>query len=235
MSAMKCLFQLMADKKASDIFLSIGAPINIKINGLAMPVNQTILTSSAVQSLLYEVLNEHQVREFEEELELNTAYTLEGVGTFRISAFRQKGTPAVVVRYIPGAVPPIDSLGLPPVLKEIVMQKRGLVLMIGATGSGKSTSLAAMIDYRNAEKSGHILTLEDPVEFIFKNRKSIVNQREVGTDTKAFPVALKNALRQAPDVILIGEIRDRETMSMALHTRERPGRRIRRSASPAVL
>ena len=216
MSAMKRLFQLMADKKASDIFLSIGAPINIKINGLAMPVNQTILTSSAVQSLLYEVLNEHQVLEFEEELELNTAYTLEGVGTFRISAFRQKGTPAVVVRFIPGAVPPLDSLGLPPVLKEIVMQKRGLILMVGATGSGKSTSLASMIDFRNAEKSGHILTLEDPVEFIFKNRKSIVNQREVGTDTKAFQTALKNALRQAPDVILIGEIRDRETMSMAL-------------------
>jgi twitching motility protein PilU len=216
MSAMKRLFQLMSDKKASDIFLSIGAPITIKINGVAMPVNQSILTPSAVQTLLYEVLNEHQVREFEEELELNTAYTMEGVGTFRISAFRQKGTPAVVVRYIPGSVPPLDSLGLPPVLKEIVMQKRGLILMIGATGSGKSTSLAAMIDYRNAERSGHILTLEDPVEFIFKNRKSIVNQREVGTDTKAFPVALRNALRQAPDVILIGEIRDRETMSMAL-------------------
>jgi len=216
MSAMKRLFQLMADKKASDIFLSIGAPINIKINGVAMPVNQTILTASAVQTLLYEVLNEHQVREFEEELELNTAYTMEGVGTFRISAFRQKGTPAVVVRYIPGSVPALASLGLPPVLKEIVMQKRGLILMVGATGSGKSTSLAAMIDYRNAEKSGHILTLEDPVEFIFKNRKSIVNQREVGTDTKAFPIALKNALRQAPDVILIGEIRDRDTMSMAL-------------------
>jgi len=216
MSAMKRLFQLMADKKASDIFLSIGAPINIKINGNAMPVNQTILTSSAVQTLLYEVLNEHQVREFEEELELNTAYTLEGVGTFRISAFRQKGTPAVVVRFIPGSVPPLDSLGLPSVLKEIVMQKRGMILMVGATGSGKSTSLASMIDYRNAERPGHILTLEDPVEFIFKNRKSIVNQREVGTDTKAFQTALKNALRQAPDVILIGEIRDRETMSMAL-------------------
>jgi twitching motility protein PilU len=216
MSAMKRLFQLMSDKKASDIFLSIGAPITIKINGVAMPVNQSILTPSAVQTLLYEVLNEHQVREFEEELELNTAYTMEGVGTFRISAFRQKGTPAVVVRYIPGNVPPLDSLGLPPVLKEVVMQKRGLILMVGATGSGKSTSLAAMIDYRNAERSGHILTLEDPVEFIFKNRKSIINQREVGTDTKAFQTALKNALRQAPDVILIGEIRDRETMSMAL-------------------
>jgi twitching motility protein PilU len=216
MSAMKRLFQLMSDKKASDIFLSIGAPITIKINGVAMPVNQTILTPSAVQTLLYEVLNEHQVREFEEELELNTAYTMEGVGTFRISAFRQKGTPAVVVRYIPGSVPPLDTLGLPPILKEIVIERRGLILMVGATGSGKSTSLAAMIDHRNAERSGHILTLEDPVEFIFKNRKSIVNQREVGTDTKAFAIALKNALRQAPDVILIGEIRDRETMSMAL-------------------
>jgi twitching motility protein PilU len=216
MSAMKRLFQLMADKKASDIFLSIGSPINIKINGVAMPVNQTVLTTSAVQTLLYEVLNEHQVREYEEELELNTAYTLEGVGTFRISAFRQKGTPAVVVRYIPGTVPPLDSLHLPAVLKEIVVQKRGLILMVGATGSGKSTSLAAMIDHRNAERSGHILTLEDPVEYIFKNRKSIVNQREVGTDTKSFPIALRNALRQAPDVILIGEIRDRDTMSMAL-------------------
>jgi twitching motility protein PilU len=216
MSAMKRLFQLMSDKKASDIFLSIGAPITIKINGVAMPVNQSILTPSAVQTLLYEVLNEHQVREFEEELELNTAYTMEGVGTFRISAFRQKGTPAVVVRYIPGSVPPLDTLGLPAILKEIVVEKRGLILMVGATGSGKSTSLAAMIDHRNAERSGHILTLEDPVEFIFKNRKSIVNQREVGTDTKAFPVALRNALRQAPDVILIGEIRDRDTMSMAL-------------------
>jgi twitching motility protein PilU len=216
MSAMKRLFQLMADKKASDIFLSIGAPINIKINGVAMPVNQTILTSSAVQTLLYEVLNEHQVREYEEELELNTAYTLEGVGTFRISAFRQKGTPAVVVRYIPGTVPPLDSLNLPPVLKEIVVQKRGLILMVGATGSGKSTSLAAMIDFRNAERPGHILTLEDPVEYIFRNRKSIVNQREIGTDAKSFPIALRNALRQAPDVILIGEIRDRDTMSMAL-------------------
>jgi twitching motility protein PilU len=216
MSAMKRLFQLMSDKKASDIFLSIGAPITIKINGVAMPVNQTILTPSAVQTLLYEVLNEHQVREFEEELELNTAYTMEGVGTFRISAFRQKGTPAVVVRYIPGSVPPLDTLGLPPILKEIVIERRGLILMVGATGSGKSTSLAAMIDHRNAERSGHILTLEDPVEFIFKNRKSIINQREVGTDTKAFPIALRNALRQAPDVILIGEIRDRDAMSMAL-------------------
>jgi len=216
MSAMKRLFQLMADKKASDIFLSVGAPINIKINGVAMPVNQTVLNSDAVRQLLNEVMTERQIRTFEDELELNTAYTMEGVGTYRISAFWQKGTPAVVVRYIPNAVPPIDSLALPGILKDIIMQKRGLMLMVGATGSGKTTTMAAMLDYRNAQKSGHILTLEDPVEYVFQNRKSIVNQREVGTDTKAFPVALRNALRQAPDCILIGEIRDRETMSMAL-------------------
>jgi twitching motility protein PilU len=216
MSAMKRLFQIMAEKKASDIFVSVGAPINIKINGVAMPVNQATMTAETVQQLLYEVLNERQIKEYEEEMELNTAYNLPEVGTFRISAFRQKGSPAVVVRYIPGSIPAIDSLGVPEVLKEVTMQKRGLILMVGATGSGKSTSLAAMLDFRNERKSGHILTLEDPVEFIFQNKKSIVNQREVGTDTKAFEVALKNALRQAPDCILIGEIRDKQTMAMAL-------------------
>ena len=216
MSAIKRLFQLMAEKNASDIFLSVGAPISIKINGVAMPVNQTIMTAETVKQLLYEILTEKQIREFEEEMELNTGYTFEGVGSFRISAFRQKQTPAVVVRYIPGAIPPLDSLGLPSVLKEVIMQKRGLMLMVGATGSGKSTSLAAMLDYRNSLQSGHILTLEDPVEYIFQNKRSIVNQREIGTDTKAFWVALRNALRQAPDCILIGEIRDRETMAMAL-------------------
>jgi len=216
MSAMKRLFQVMADKKASDIFLSVGSPINIKINGVAVPVNQTIMTADTVRQLLNEVLTERQAKEYEEEMELNTAYNLEGVGAFRISAFRQKGSPAVVVRYIPGSIPALDSLGLPEILKEVIMQKRGLVLMVGATGSGKSTSLAAMLEHRNGLKSGHILTLEDPVEFIFRNKKSIVNQREVGTDTKAFEVALKNALRQAPDCILIGEIRDKQTMSMAL-------------------
>ncbi len=216
MSAMKKLFAIMADKKASDIFVSVGAPINIKINGVAMPVNQTTMTAETVQQLLYEVLNERQIKEYEEEMELNTAYNLAGVGTFRISAMRQKGSPAVVVRYIPGTIPTIDSLGVPEVLKEVIMGKRGLILMVGATGSGKSTSLSAMLDFRNERKSGHILTLEDPVEFIFQNKKSIVNQREVGTDTKAFEVALKNALRQAPDCILIGEIRDKQTMAMAL-------------------
>jgi twitching motility protein PilU len=194
----------------------VGAPINIKINGIAVPVNQTTMTTETVEQLLYEVLNERQIREFEEEMELNTAYNLAGVGTFRISAFRQKGSPSVVVRYIPASIPPIDTLGLPEVLKEVILRKRGLILVVGATGSGKSTSLAAMLDYRNERNTGHILTLEDPVEFIFQNKKSIVNQREIGTDTKHFEIGLKNALRQAPDCILIGEIRDKPTMGMAL-------------------
>jgi twitching motility protein PilU len=216
MSAMRRLFQLMADKKASDIFISVGAPINIKINGVALPINQTLMTPDAVKQLLYELLSDRQIKEFEEEMELNTAHTVEGIGTFRMSAFRQKGSPAVVVRYIPGLIPGIDTLGMPEVLKETMMQKRGLVLLVGATGSGKSTTLAAMLDYRNGQKPGHILTLEDPIEYVFQNRKSIVNQREVGNDTKSMQVALRNALRQAPDCILIGEIRDQPAMSMAL-------------------
>jgi twitching motility protein PilU len=216
MSAMKRLFQLMAEKKASDIFISVAAPINIKINGVAIPVNQQVMDSTTITTLLYEVITEKQKKEYEETLELNTAYTLPGVGSFRISAFRQKNSPAVVVRYIPGTIPRFDSLNLPPILKEIIMEKRGLILMVGATGSGKSTSLSAMLDFRNEQKPGHILTLEDPVEFIFQNKKCIVNQREVGTDTLDFKIALKNALRQAPDCILIGEIRDKDTMASAI-------------------
>jgi len=216
MSAMKRLFQLMAEKKASDIFLSIGSPINIKINGIAVPVNQQVMSSETIISLLHEVLTDKQKKEFEESLELNTAFAMPPVGSFRISAFRQKGSPAVVVRYIPGTVPSFESLHVPDVLKEVIMEKRGLVLMVGATGSGKSTTLAAMLDYRNEQKPGHILTIEDPVEFLFQNKKCIVNQREVGTDTLDFKLALKNALRQAPDCILIGEIRDKDTMAAAI-------------------
>jgi twitching motility protein PilU len=216
MAAMKRLFKLMAEKKASDIFLSVGSPINIKISGTVMPINQQVMDSANITNLLYEVLSDKQKKEFEDTLELNTAFPVAGVGSFRISAFRQKTTPAVVVRYIPIDVPDIDTLGIPPVLKEVIMEKRGLVLMVGATGSGKSTTLAALLELRNATKSGHILTLEDPVEFIFTNKKCLVNQREVGTDTLDFRIALKNALRQAPDCILIGEIRDKDTMAAAI-------------------
>ena len=216
MSAMKRLLQLMAEKNASDIYLSVGAPINIKISGNAVPVNQTVMTPDTVKQLLYEILNDKQIRVFEDELELNTGYIYDNVGNYRISAFQQKGTPAVVIRYIPSSIPAIDTLDLPDTLKGIIMRKRGLVLMVGATGSGKTTSIAAMLDHRNSEKAGHILTLEDPIEFVFKSKKSIVNQREVGSDTKLFQTALKNALRQAPDCILIGEIRDRDTMTSSL-------------------
>ena len=216
MGTMQRLFQLMAEKKASDLFVSVGSPINIKINGNAVPINQTIMDSATIMGLFGEVLNEKQMNEFLEELEFNGAYNMPGTGNFRLSCFRQKGSPAMVVRYIPADIPAFETLHLPPVLTEVIMEKRGLILMVGATGSGKSTTLTSMLDYRNARKAGHILTLEDPVEFIFQNKKSIVNQREVGSDTKAFHIALKNALRQAPDVIFIGEIRDKDTMSQSI-------------------
>ena len=216
MGAMQRLFTLMAEKKASDIFVSAGAPINIKINGVAMPVNQQVMDSTTIMNLLGEILTARQLAEFEEQLELNTGYALEGVGNFRISVMRQKGTPAFVVRYIPAEIPKFETLNLPPVLTDVILEKRGLILMVGATGSGKSTTLTSLLDYRNERKTGHILTLEDPIEFIFRNKKSIVNQREVGSDTRAFQVALKNALRQAPDCIFIGEIRDKDTMSQAI-------------------
>jgi twitching motility protein PilU len=214
--AMRRLLELMAEKQASDIFISVGTPIAIKINGITMPINQQNITPDNVRALMGEIMNQRQLREFEENFELNTSYPITGIGSFRVSAFMQRSTPAVVVRYIPRDVPAYDTLGLPPVLKEVVMEKRGLMLMVGATGSGKSTSLAALIDYRNAQRSGHIITIEDPIEFLFKHKKSIVNQRELGTDAKSYQIALKNALRQAPDVILIGEIRDHETMTMAI-------------------
>ena len=216
MATMDRLFQLMKEKNASDIFVSVGSPINIKISGVAMPINQQIMDAATINGLLHEILSPVQFHEFEETLELNTGYALEGVGNFRLSVFRQKGTPALVVRYIPAEIPRLETLNVPDVLAEVIMEKRGLVLMVGATGSGKSTTLTAMLDYRNERKSGHILTLEDPIEFIFRNKKSIVNQREVGADTRTFQAALKNALRQAPDCIFIGEIRDKDTMSQAI-------------------
>lgn len=216
MSNMHKLFRLMADKKASDLFFSCGAPITIKINGNAMPVNATVIDEPAMMNLLREALSESQLDELAKARELNTRASLPGVGVYRISCFYQRGTPAMVVRYIPADIPAFETLGLPEVLKDIIMEKRGLILIVGATGSGKSTTLTSLLDYRNANRSGHILTLEDPVEFLFRNKKSIVNQREVGSDALSFQTALKNALRQAPDVIFIGEIRDKDTMGQAI-------------------
>jgi twitching motility protein PilU len=216
MSTMERILRLMADKKASDVYLSAHSPALIKINGEAIPINSQILPADAPRNLLAEVLPPERIEEMEELGELNMAFPLAGVGNFRISGFRQRSTYAVVIRYVPTEIPPLESLKVPPILSSLIMEKRGLLLMVGATGAGKSTTLAAMMDHRNATASGHILTIEDPVEFLFTNKKSVVNQREVGSDTQSLQVALKNALRQAPDVILIGEIRDRETMSAAI-------------------
>ncbi len=216
MGMMERILKLMAEKKASDVYLSAFAPATIKINGQAVPINSQPLPADAVKSLLAEVLPPTRIEELEETLELNMAHAVDGVGNFRISAMKQRGTYACVIRYIATDIPQLETLNVPITLADMILEKRGLILMVGATGAGKSTTLAAMLDYRNQRTSGHILTVEDPVEFIFTNKKSIVNQREVGSDTMAMQTALKNALRQAPDVILIGEIRDRETMSAAI-------------------
>ncbi len=213
---MERILRLMAEKRASDLYLSSHSPVLIRINGECIPVNNQTLPPDGPRSLLAEILSPERMRELEERRELNMAWGLAGVGRFRISAMRQRGTVAAVIRYIVVDIPPLASLGVPAVLGDLVMGKRGLLLMVGATGTGKSTTLASMLDYRNQKVSGHILTIEDPVEFLFKNKRSVVNQREVGTDTESAQTALKNALRQAPDVIQIGEIRDRETMSAAI-------------------
>jgi twitching motility protein PilU len=213
---MERILRLMADKKASDVYLSAHAPAMIKINGQTIPINSQVLPPDAPLNLLSEIVPASRIEELQETGELNMAVPLDGVGNFRVSAFRQRSHYAVVVRFVPGDVPPLDSLNVAPILSELVMEKRGLVLMVGATGAGKTTTLAAMIDHRNEHATGHILTIEDPIEYTFRNKKSVVNQREIGTDTQSLQIGLKNALRQAPDVILIGEIRDRETMSAAI-------------------
>jgi len=213
---MERILRLMAEKKASDVYLSANAPALIKINGECVQINNQILPPDAPRNLLSEIVPPDRIEELEETGELNMGVPLSGVGRFRVSAMRQRGSYAVVIRFISQQVPDLADLNLPPILGDLILEKRGLILVVGATGSGKSTSLAAMIDRRNGMQTGHILTIEDPVEYQFRNRKSIVNQREVGSDTQSLQTALKNALRQAPDVILIGEIRDRETMSAAI-------------------
>ena len=213
------LFKMMAEKQASDLFISCGAPINIKINGVVSAIATQPMDVETVRRIAYELMTKDQAREFENEMEMNLSYLDRSVGNFRINIFRQRGTISLVIRYVRSRVPPFEDLKLPSVLLNLVMEKRGLVLVAGATGSGKSTTLAAMIDYRNNNRSGHILTLEDPIEYLFEHKQSIVNQREIGIDTRGYHNALPNALREAPDLIMIGEIRDRETMQQALlHT-----------------
>ncbi len=216
MSTMERILRLMAEKKASDVYLSANAPALIKINGECVPINNQILPPDAPRNLLSEIVSPDRIEELVETGELNMGVPLSGVGRFRVSAMRQRGSYAVVIRFITQDIPELSALNLPPILNDLILEKRGLILVVGATGSGKSTTLAAMIDRRNSLLTGHILTIEDPVEYQFRNKKSIVNQREVGSDTQSLQMALKNALRQAPDVILIGEIRDRETMSAAI-------------------
>jgi twitching motility protein PilU len=212
----KPLFKLMVEKKASDLFFTSYAPVKIKIEGQIYPVNKQILSPVMVKQAAYGLMNAEQIEYFEQELEIDFAISEPGLGRFRVNVFHQRGYPAIVLRYITADMPRLDALGMPEILSELVMLKRGLILMVGAAGAGKSTTLAAMINHRNEASSDHILTIEDPIEFLHTNKKSIINQREVGLDTKSYHRALRSAMRAAPDVILIGEIRDRETTEAAI-------------------
>ena len=213
---MRDLLTLMIEKRGSDLFITRDFPPAIKIDGKVTPVSKTKLTQDNTKALAYAVMNDHQIKEYEATKECNFAIAPTGIGRFRCNAFIQQGSCGLVLRTIETEVPTIDKLGLPPVLREIVMTKRGLVIMVGGTGSGKSTSLAAMVDHRNANSYGHIITIEDPIEYVHPHKNCIIMQREVGVDTDDWEIALKNTLRQAPDVILLGEIRDRETMEFGI-------------------
>jgi len=208
--------KLMVKYDASDLYFTTGAAVSAKVEGIIKPIEKSTLPAGRVKELAYGLMNKEQINEFEEKPEMNLAHSEAGVGRFRVNIFKQRNQVAMVIRNIRVLIPKPEELGLPPILKKVIMQKRGLILFVGGTGSGKSTSLAALIDYRNTNSSGHIITIEDPIEFVHHHKKSIVNQREVGVDTDCYADALKNTLRQAPDVILIGEIRDRETMEHAI-------------------
>ena len=208
--------KIMVERKASDLYLSVGAPVNIRIEGIATALDDFTLNADSVRGIAYGLMNEQQRAEFEQNLEMDLAVSFEGLGRFRVNIFRQRGNIALVIRYITAEIPSIRELNLPIQLQELVMEPRGLILVVGSTGSGKSTALASMIDYRNKHKTGHILTIEDPIEYLHHHHKSIVNQREVGIDTVSYASALRRAMRESPDVIMIGEIRDRETMEQAI-------------------
>jgi len=213
----KPLFRLMVDRKASDLFFTANSPIKIKIEGQIFPINKQILTPETVRQAAYGLMSAEQLEYFHREFEIDFAISEPGLGRFRVNVFHQRGYPAIVLRYITASMPKLESLSLPETVRELASQKRGLILIVGATGSGKSTTLAAMIDHRNESASEHIITIEDPIEFLHTNKRSIVNQREIGIDTKSYERALRSAMRAAPDVILIGEIRDRETMQSAIN------------------
>jgi twitching motility protein PilU len=213
---MERVLRLMAEKQASDVYLSANSPILIKINGQLLQLSDQPLTHAQPRQLLAELLTPNQLEELDDTGELNMGVGISGVGSFRLSAFKQRGSIAAVFRCIPIVIPTLESLNVPSILNTLILEKRGLILMVGATGTGKSTTLAAMLEQRNQQLAGHILTIEDPIEFLFTNKKSVVNQREVGRDTQTLQVGLRNALRQAPDCIMIGEIRDRETMTAAI-------------------
>jgi twitching motility protein PilU len=213
----KPLFKLMVEKKASDLFFTSNAPIKIKIEGQILPVNKQILTPETVRQTAYALMSNEQREHFQSEWELDFAVSEPGLGRFRVNVFMQRGYPAMVMRYITADMPRLETLALPEAMSELILLKRGLILMVGATGSGKSTTLAAMINHRNECSSDHIVTIEDPIEFLHTNKRSLVNQREVGLDTKSYARALRGVVRAAPDVILIGEVRDRDGMEAAIN------------------
>jgi len=218
--SIKQLLLVMGKQDASDLYITVGMPPAYRINGIVRTLKQPALTVTQCEQLALSTMNERQTITFKKDYEMNLALSFEGIGRFRVNIFRQRGHIGMVIRKVNLEIPTIDGLGLPEIFQDISMQSRGLVLMVGATGSGKSTSLAAMIDWRNSNQAGHIISIEDPIEFIHQHKKSVITQREVGTDTLEYQAALKNTLRQAPDVILIGEIRDRETMEHALEFAE---------------
>lgn len=209
-------FQLMVNKRASDLFFTVGAPPNIKIEGKLSPVGENPITSQQMSKIATSIMSDENRKEFEATMELNMAISIHKCGRFRVNMFRQRGEIGIVIRYIIDEIPKIEDLGLPRILQNLILELRGLILIVGSTSSGKSTTLASMIDYRNEHVRSHILTIEDPIEYLHKHKKSIVDQREVGMDTESYDSALKNAMREAPDVILIGEIRDRNTMKHAI-------------------